>query len=198
MERLLETFCLLDGELLNLPFHKARVEWSLGEECSFLSIIEAVYREAKRLGATHGKWRASVTYSGDGVEGIRLIPYQLPQITGFQLIDIQENFYAKKWADRTRFDQYKAALPQGIEPIFVLDGKVTDTSFTNIIVERNGLLDTSDTPLLQGTKRHKLLTEKSIQAVHLGAEELSTYDRIHLINAMVDPGELIFPTSAIL
>lgn len=197
MGQLLETFCLLDGELLNLPYHSARVGRSLGREYPITPFIDVVSREVSRLGATKGKWRASITYTWQGIESIKLTPYRLPQITSFRLIDIEDNFYSKKWADRSRLDEYKNLLPQGVEPIFVLKGQITDTSFTNILVERDGKLYTPSTPLLLGTKRDKLLSDGTIHSIPLSSAELHTYERIHLINAMLDPGEVALPLSVI-
>lgn len=197
MELLLETFCLLDGELLHLPYHAARLEWSLGQEYPITPFADTIYKEADRLGATKGKWRASVTYDLEGIKSIRLVQYQLPQIAGFRLIDIEENFYAKKWADRSRLEQYKVLLPQGIEPIFVLNSQITDTSFTNILLERDSKLYTPSAPLLRGTKREQLLEKGAILPIPLPQKELHTYEQIHLINAMLDPGELTLPISAV-
>lgn len=197
MGQLLETFCLLDGELLNLPYHSARVGRSLGREYPITPFTDVVSREVSRLGATKGKWRASITYTWQGIESIKLTPYRLPQITSFRLIDIEDNFYSKKWADRSRLDEYKNLLPQGVEPIFVLKGQITDTSFTNILVERDGKLYTPSTPLLLGTKRDKLLSDGTIHSIPLSSAELHTYERIHLINAMLDPGEVALPLSVI-
>ncbi len=197
MGQLLETFCLLDGELLNLPYHSARVGRSLGREYPITPFTDVVSREVSRLGATKGKWRASITYTWQGIESIKLMPYRLPQITSFRLIDIEDNFYSKKWADRSRLDEYKNLLPQGVEPIFVLKGQITDTSFTNILVERDGKLYTPSTPLLLGTKRDKLLSDGTIHSIPLSSAELHTYERIHLINAMLDPGEVSLPLSVI-
>lgn len=197
MGQLLETFCLLDGELLNLPYHSARVGRSLGREYPITPFTDVVSREVSRLGATKGKWRASITYTWQGIESIKLTPYRLPQITSFRLIDIEDNFYSKKWADRSRLDEYKNLLPQGVEPIFVLKGQITDTSFTNILVERDGKLYTPSTPLLLGTKRDKLLSDGTIHSIPLSSAELHTYERIHPINAMLDPGEVALPLSVI-
>lgn len=198
MELLLETFCLLNGKLINLPYHKDRIERTLGEHYPITPFVEAIEKEAKSLDATTGKWRASVTYSLLGIESVKLIPYRQPQITGFKLIPIQNNFYSKKWADRTRLNQYKELLPPGIEPIFILDGQVTDTSFTNLLFERKGNLYTPSTPLLRGTKRSQLLDRVVIIPIPLLTTELASYEKIHLINAMLNPGDFTFPISAII
>lgn len=197
MPKLLETFCIVDGRVLNVPFHAARMAWSVGDTLTVEQLLKEVRTKVDRQGSTNGKWRASVTYSAAGVEAVRLVPYSLPQLKGIQLIPIHENFYAKKWANRSRLNAYKESLPPGIEPLFILDGLATDTSFTNIALERNGKLFTPSTPMLRGTKREKLLLDGTLQAIPLPAEELRRFRFVHLINAMLDPGELVISTRAL-
>lgn len=193
MPSLLETFCVAGGQILNVPYHAARVEWSLG--CSFpmALMLDALRAQAAQQKATSGKWRATVTYSRAGVEGIRMIPYQVPAIAQLQLVVISENFYAKKWADRSRLNAYKAVLPPGVEPLFILDGQPSDTTFTNIVLERNGQLFTPAAPLLRGTKRHRLIDKGMVEMASIFLGDLQRYDAVHLINAMLDLGEVVIP-----
>lgn len=135
----------------------------------------------------------SVTYTGGTILAIRFIRYQVPEIKALKSIDIDANFYAKKWADRSALELYKKELPSGVEPLFILDGKVTDTSFTNILVEKEGELFTPRSYLLRGTKRSALLDKDIIQECDLPLEELRYYDSIHLINAMLPPYQLVLP-----
>ena len=45
---------------------------------------------------------------------------------------------------------------------------------------------TPDTPLLEGTKRQKLLGNKIIIETAISLENLHTFDKVYLINAMLD------------
>lgn len=193
MPSLLETFCVEDGQILNIPYHVARVEMTLGCRFPMALMLDALRKQVDGQKATSGRWRATVTYSHAGVEGIRIVPYQLPAIAQLQMVAIRENFYAKKWADRARLNAYKAALPRGVEPLFILDGQASDTTFTNIVLERNGQLFTPAAPLLRGTKRQKLLDACTVQAIPLRAVDILQFQCVHLINAMLDLGEVVIP-----
>lgn len=197
MEQLLETFCLVDGEVLNVPYHEARVVRSVGNDFPIGKMVETVRNQAAVENAMQGRWRASVTYTAEGVERVRLVQYVKPSISALRMISIEENFYSKKWADRSRLNGYKEALPQGVEPIFVLEGKVTDTTFSNVVVERDGTLYIPDMPLLAGTKRHRLLDTGVVRSISLRVDDLRLYERIHLVNAMLDPGELVLSIDAV-
>ncbi|WP_297719985.1 aminotransferase class IV [uncultured Porphyromonas sp.] len=193
MGPLLETFCMEDGELLHLNYHQDRVRWSTGEEIDISLFADAIRADASYPTEDRGRWRVSVTYTGGTILAIRFIRYQVPEIKALKSIDIDANFYTKKWADRSALELYKKELPSGVEPLFILDGKVTDTSFTNILVEKEGELFTPRSYLLRGTKRSALLDKGIIQECDLPLEELSYYDSIHLINAMLSPSQLVLP-----
>lgn len=197
MSTFIETFCVTDRVLLNLPYHKERIEWTLGRPCSVSPFVEIVLAEADRLCATQGKWRATVTYSESGIGSVRLISYTPPQITSLKLIEITSNFYSKKWADRSQFDTLKESLPAGTEPILILNGELTDTTFTNILLEKDGILYTPPHPLLRGTKRSQLLSKGIATLSPISPTDLSQYECIHLINAMNDPRSIVLPISAI-
>lgn len=193
MEPLLETFCMEDGELLHLNYHQDRVRWSTGEEIDISLFADAIRGDASYPTEDRGRWRVSVTYTGGTILAIRFVRYHMPEIKALRPIAIDANFYAKKWADRSALELYKKELPSGVEPLFILDGKVTDTSFTNILVEKEGELFTPRSYLLRGTKRCALLDKGIIQECDLPLEELRYYDSIHLINAMLSPYQLVLP-----
>ncbi|MDO5017643.1 MAG: aminotransferase class IV [Porphyromonas sp.] len=204
MEKLLiETFCREGGRLLHLPYHRERICRSVGDAVPLEQFIEAVDAAATDLVATdpaanEGTWRVTVTYSEAGIEGVRMIPYQLPEIQKLRVIPLLRNFYSSKWADRSFFDGVKEFLYYGVEPLFTLNGLVTDTSFTNLLFEREGRLFTPKSYLLGGTKRAQLLDKGIVEEVEVTVDSISDYDRVHLVNAMLDPGELTVPTSNII
>lgn len=191
MRYLLETFCLLDGYLLNLSYHQERVNSSLQRDYNITHFIQAIKGTQEFVNAQNGKWRVSVTYSENGIESVRFIPYTHPMVSSLCPVEIKENFYKHKWADRTKFDEIKRELPKGVEPLFILDGQVTDTSFTNVVLEKEGELYTPRTYLLKGTKRSLLLDNSLIKEREVTYDSLALYDKVHLINAMLNPNELV-------
>lgn len=193
MGPLLETFCMEDGKLLHLNYHQDRVWWSTGEEIDISLFVDAIRADDSYPTEDRGRWRVSVTYTGGTILAIRFVRYLVPEVKALKAIDIDANFYAKKWADRSAMELYKKELPTGVEPLFILDGKVTDTSFTNILVEKEGELFTPKSYLLRGTKRSSLLDKGIIQECDLAFDELRYYDSIHLINAMLSPSQLVLP-----
>ncbi|MDX9791404.1 MAG: hypothetical protein RBT61_11275 [Candidatus Kapabacteria bacterium] len=80
-------------------------------------------------------------------------------------------------------------LPEDAEPIFVKNGFVTDSSYTNLVFESDDGFFTPDSPLLEGTKRAALLDSGLIKSIAININSLSRYNKVHLINSMNDLGE---------
>ena len=198
MEPLLETFCLENKQLFHLKYHQDRVRWSTGQEIDISLFTKAIKSDPSYTLAQKGKWRVSVTYSPSSILSIRFVPYQVPEIGLLKPITIKENFYSYKWADRSQFESIKKELPRGTEPLFILDGLVTDTSFTNVVLEKDGQLFTPKSYLLKGTKRCCLLDKGIIHECDITLEDLRHYDTIHLVNAMLSPHQLTLPIEAVL
>ena len=123
------------------------------------------------------------------------IPYQRRAIHHLQLCTLPPRFtYRYKYADRSYFLRVKAALPPEAEALFLLpDGRITDTTFTNILLElEDGSLVTPACPLLKGTQRAFLIEQGLVyEQDHLTPKDLARCRSIRLINAMLPLEEAI-------
>ena len=104
-------------------------------------------------------YRLTLEYSLAGLSAIRLVPYCKRTICALRPIPLPDSFeYSYKYADRSFFERVKAELADGEEPLFVRsDGTITDTSFTNVLIETEAGYLTPTRPLLKGTQREGLL-----------------------------------------
>ena len=95
----------------------------------------------------------------------------------------------------------KAELPDDEEPLFVRsDGTITDTSFTNVLIETEAGYLTPTRPLLRGTQREGLLRAGLIaEADDLTLSTLRAKAKaILLINALLPLEEaLLLPPEAL-
>jgi hypothetical protein len=129
-----------------------------------------------------------------GIVSLRLIPYERRVIRALRPTLLPPNFdYSLKWADRSFFDQVKASLPRDEEPLFLRpDGTITDTSYTNVVVELAEGLFTPARPLLRGTQRSYLLRLGKIREDDaLTLEKIQSAQRLLLINALLPLNEAI-------
>ena len=133
-------------------------------------------------------YRLTLEYDLTKIRAIRLIPYQRRSISKLRLVQLPEDFdYSYKYADRCFFDRVKATLPDDEEPIFVRqDGTITDTSFTNVLMETEDGYFTPARPLLRGTQRESLLRRGLIaEHDHLTLTHLMHARSLLLINALL-------------
>ena len=197
----IETFMLRGGELIAGELHRERMLRTLREQGaetssaflqSLLSTspwreVEAYLTGQQVLPAT--TYRLTLEYSLAGLSAIRLIPYGKRTIRALCPILLSDDFeYSYKYADRSFFDRMKAELADDEEPLFVRsDGSITDTSFTNVLIETEAGYLTPTRPLLRGTQREGLLQAGLIaEADDLSLSTLrSKAKAILLINALL-------------
>lgn len=197
----IETFMLRGGELIAGKLHRERMLRTLrkqGAETSstFLQSllstspwqeVEAYLTEQQILPAT--TYRLTLEYSLAGLSAIRLVPYCKRTIRALRPLPLPDGFdYSYKYADRSFFEQMKAELADDEEPLFVRpDGTITDTSFTNVLIETESGYLTPARPLLKGTQREGLLRAGLIaEADDLTLSTLrSKAKAILLINALL-------------
>jgi 4-amino-4-deoxychorismate lyase len=72
------------------------------------------------------------------------------------------------------------------EILITRNGLITDTSYSNVVFGQGEQYFTPESTLLNGTKRQKLLQEGKITEKRIDRNSLIEYDRIYLINAMLD------------
>lgn len=197
----IETFMLRGGELIAGELHRERMLRTLREQGaesssafqqSLLSTspwreVEAYLAGQQILPAT--TYRLTLEYSLAGLSAIRLIPYCKRTIRALRPILLPDGFdYSYKYADRHFFGRVKAELTSDEEPLFVHpDGTITDTSFTNVLIETEAGYLTPTRPLLKGTQREGLLRAGLIaEADDLTLSKLrSKAKSILLINALL-------------
>ena len=192
---------LRGGELIAGELHRERMLHTLrgqGAEASSAFLqrlldpspwreVEAYLAEQQILPAT--TYRLTLEYSLEGFSAIRLVPYCKRTIRALCPILLSDDFeYSYKYADRSFFDRMKAELADDEEPLFVRsDGSITDTSFTNVLIETEAGYLTPTRPLLRGTQREGLLQAGLIdEADDLTLSTLrSKAKAILLINALL-------------
>ena len=167
----IETFMLRGGELIAGELHRERMLRTLrelGAETSSSLLqsllssspwreVEAYLTGQQILPAM--TYRLTLEYSLAGLSAIRLVPYCKRTICALRPILLPDGFeYSYKYANRSFFERVKAKLADDEEPLFVRsDGTITDTSFTNVLIETEAGYLTPARPLLRGTQREGLL-----------------------------------------
>lgn len=119
------------------------------------------------------------------IEEITFERYHPKSVRSLKLIEASPN-YAFKFADRTSLNALLAQKGDCDEILITRNGLITDTSYSNVVFSRGERLFTPATPLLYGTKRQQLLQEGKIEEKEIAVATLEQYDRVYLINALLD------------
>lgn len=183
MSRLIETLCIRNGEVRNLEFHQERVNRSrwklfgLKDELDLKTFIEA-----RLLSGAEVKCR--ILYS-ESFESVEFHPYQIRSVQSIRLVENNEIGYEFKFEDRTAFEPMKDPVAED-EIIIVKNGKITDTSYSNLVFFDGKKWIAPNSYLLNGTMRQSLLRSGKITEEAITPEDLGRFFSFKLINAMMD------------
>ena len=180
----IETIKVKDGSFCNLSLHSRRAirtsEIHFGVSLNF-DIPTDIIPMDMRIGIV----KCRILYS-DTVESITFEPYRFRPINNLALVYDNDIDYTYKSEDRSSLQSLVSQKGNCDEILIVKNGYITDTSYSNIVLENNEGLFTPSTPLLAGIKRQLLIDAGTIIEKGIRVDDLHRYSRAYLINAMID------------
>jgi len=182
---LLETIKIENGIPLHVDFHQHRFEASYFKLYKKLTDLKL-----KNLISVPGEYQK-------GIVKLRFLYnekqcfcqynfYEFKAINSLKIIQNDNIDYSLKWVDRSNLNLLLKQKGNADDILLVKNGRVTDTSFTNIVFEYQNQWVTPLFPLLNGTARSRLLVEKKITQQDILLEDLPAFSSFKLINAMRD------------
>lgn len=179
-----ETIKVKDGVFYNLPLHFARLErtaiYFFGTAPS-LKLSEDMIPEALRCGLA----KCRVVYSSH-ILSVEFEPYTFRRISSLTLVEDNDIDYAYKSLDRSSINTLYTRKGDGDDVLIVKNGLITDTSYTNVVFENSQGLFTPQSHLLGGVKRQYLLQNNRIKEAVIGVDNIPSFSKLYLINAMID------------
>ncbi len=136
-------------------------------------------------------YKVRLVYDEEGIDLVEALAYKVLSFKGFYTQDIKPDFdYEHKYLDRSCFDDLlrDSRAKDGLLPIFIREGLLTDSHFTNIVLQIKGELYSPEEPLLRGVMREELLERGIIKSKALSLYDLEICEKIILINAMLPLG----------
>ena len=179
----LETICILHGEIQNMQCHEERMQQTaahFGFNAPKLPDLPALLPD--KLQDTKVKCR--IIYH-KAIQEVSFESYLPKKITSLKLIEASVD-YSFKFADRRQLNALLAQKGDCDGILITRNGLITDTSYSNVVFSKGEQYFTPESPLLNGTKRQKLLREGVIAERIIHRNTLPEYDCIYLINAMLD------------
>lgn len=183
MSQWIESIALKDGLLLNLSYHQARVDKTLFDFASGYQIkLEVIFKSLDL--PQSGCFKVRVIYDAWQVVDINWSAYTPHLWSEFRLVEADTLDYSYKYVDRSAFECLKRGFTES-EIIIIKGGRITDTSYSNLIFHRGGEWFTPSTYLLAGTQRALLLDKKKIKEAEISLANLASFDSFKMINAMM-------------
>ena len=196
MSQFIESIKVEDQEIFLIEYHQKRMNDTFAhfnKECtiSILQIFNDLQLEED------GLFKLRITYNLDGTYKEQLIPYAIPEIEDFQLVNIDLLDYSFKYEDRSKLIELKQNA-SAEEVIIIIDNWITDTSFSNIIFLKDKKWYTPTTYLLNGVQRQNLLKSKKIEEIQITLDNIKEFTHFQIINAMNDFDDMfVYPISKI-
>lgn len=191
MYRFLESLCVSNGAFQHLEWHLKRMTstWvqhfgHLVEEPRLPEVLKNALVVPEDLGP--GVYKCRIVY-GRTLESVTFIPYVPREVRILKPMVADDLNYPYKYEDRSALEALRSLRGDADDVLVICRGFVTDTSFSNVIMRKDGVWWTPTTYLLNGTCRQRLLAEGLIREATIRWHDLEQYEEVHLINAMLDP-----------
>lgn len=181
MFRFIETIRIEGGIPRNLAMHQQRMQATFERffpDAPFPSLQQHLDKKQLRLSEI---LKCKILYNRRILK-TEFSAYKAKEIITFRLITTNDLSYDYKFSNRRALNRGKKI---GEELIFVKNGLITDTSFTNIAVCISGKWYTPAQPLLKGTMRAALLRSGHVKEKEISEQEFLGCEKFRLINAML-------------
>ncbi|MEQ6119574.1 hypothetical protein [Reichenbachiella sp. MALMAid0571] len=186
MCRFIESICCIDGELLNLNLHQERID----KTCQrFFSGTPISLKDHLTNIPKSGKFKARIVYDDASVLS-EFIPYVKKDINSLKVVHGDNIDYAFKYEDRSELTKLFDLRENYNDIIIVKNGLCTDSYFANLAFFDGINWATPKKPLLNGVKRQRLIQESKLTEADIAVESISTFEKVSLINAMLDLDEV--------
>ncbi len=181
----LETIKIEKGLIFNLDLHKQRLAETAFAHYKTKPVLNIDINSIPG-NLENEKIKCRVLYAED-IISVEFHAYQPKEIRSLQIVHDDNISYNFKYADRSYLNDLLEKRKDSDEIIIVKNGKITDSSYSNLVFEANdGQLFTPKTYLLNGIKRKFLLKKGFISEKDIFLDDLHLYTKVFFINAMLD------------
>ncbi|WP_370896661.1 aminotransferase class IV [Chryseobacterium gossypii] len=197
MYQFIESIKVEDQEIFLLDLHQKRVNQTFAHFGKEGSIdLAKIYKHLEH--DEDGLFKLRIAYDLDKRVRTQMIPYAIPEIEDFQLVENNSFDYSFKFEDRKELEEMKMRS-KAEEIIIVKNNHITDTSFSNLLFLKGKEWFTPSTYLLNGVQRQNLLKHKKIKEQEITLQNLKEFSHFQIINALNDFDDMfIYPIDRII
>lgn len=195
MPRFIESIRVCDGEFCSLEWHLRRMRQTIAHWQYPLDLSILSWQVPEELGS--GIFKCRIVYDSQ-IREITYSPYQPRIIRSLKLVDGGALDYAFKYEDRSAIMRLLQLKESCDDILITKGGYITDTSYSNVVLENSEGLFVPHTFLLNGTRRQRLLSGGIVRERAIRPSDLGQYHRLYLINALIGLEEDVsLPLSAV-
>ena len=192
MYPLFESLCVQDGKLLNSQWHENRFQTSYNQYYGIPAPFFLL--EGLNIPNNFSKGRVKLRIRYNQKDRIfHFEHYQTQKIESLQLVYTEELDYSYKYTERENLNALFAQKGKSDDVLIVIKGRITDSSYANVVFFDGNEWWTPNHPLLKGTCRARLLSQGIIKEILLEVNDLKNFKGLKLINAMRDMDQPIIP-----
>jgi 4-amino-4-deoxychorismate lyase len=195
MLRLVESIKVQDGVIYNLEHHQERMDRSLFTHTGEKNRNNHSDELTVPVEYFTGLYKCRVVYR-ESIELVEFLPYFRREIRSLRIVHADID-YSCKYENRSELNMLFAQRGECDDILIIKNGLVTDTSSANIAFTDGKAWFTPAEPLLYGTKRSRLIAEKKLIERDITAAKIKNFSHASIINAMIDPGEILISTEFI-
>ncbi|MEM9895192.1 MAG: aminotransferase class IV [Bacteroidota bacterium] len=187
--KFIESILLHDGMYQNLDLHQSRVNLAFDTTSSHRTPLDLKLILPKRR--LKGKYKVRIVYDLENKASFDLNyeVYKPREIKSLEVVNSKPFDYSQKYEDRSRINELKAQS-NADDIIICIDGKITDSSYANLAFFDGSSWYTPQNPLLNGVRRQQLLARKRLIEKPFFVSDISHFQKVSLINAMLDLGDI--------
>lgn len=190
-QRFTEVIKVVDGKFCNIDMHKKRIhhtsEYFFGKP-TYINFDTLAIPDELRQGVV----KCRIVYN-IGVKEVTFTPYSIRHIKTVKSVECDNIDYGYKYEDRSILNSLFEERGICDDILIIKNGLITDTSYGNVVFkDMEGMLYTPRVPLLPGTKRALLLSQKKISERDITLEDIRLYEGLYVINAMIELEDRVF------
>lgn len=180
----IETICYDQGQFHRIDLHNERCNRTRNH------FFGTVFNLQLELFLAVPSWlkdetvKCKVTY-GKEITGIEYELYKVRPVKSLQLVNDDAIDYAFKYADRTKLSQLHQFRGQADDILIVKNGYITDISYANILLKKDGMWYSPQYPLLHGTRIESYFRQGVVTPALLRPEDLPLFSEARIVNAMI-------------
>lgn len=195
MTAFLESICLINGKVPLLDLHQKRVQRTFDQFFPDSTPPQLIKLVPDRI--SEHKHKIRVTYNGSQTN-VEIEAYIQRALESVKMIQASDGLdYSYKSEDRSALQNLFDQKGNADEIVIVKNDLVTDSFFANLAFWDGSDWYTPDTFLLNGVRRQHLLSMGQIKEMRIVKSMIKSFEKVSLINAMLDLGESVTLTDKI-